>query len=99
MNFIKILISEFKEGLDIENYIEVIKLDDYNLTNTYFDNMNQNQSFIFRRHESNLLILGNLAEDLVILKEKNILEDSLINNLTDFLFDAISNPVEGIKLL
>jgi len=99
LNFIKILISEFKEGLDIENYIEVIKLDDYNLTNTYFDNMNQNQSFIFRRHESNLLILGNLAEDLVILKEKNILEDSLINNLTDFLFDAISNPVEGIKLL
>ena len=73
-------------SLNSENYIEVIKLDDYNLINTYFDNMNNDKNYIFRRHEANLLILGNLSEDLIILKEKYILEDTHVNDIIKFLF-------------
>jgi len=78
----------------MDNYTEVIKLDDYNLTEDYFDKMNTDKDYIFQRHESNLLILGNLSEDLLILKDKEMLDEDLINAITEFLLNAVSNPQE-----
>lgn len=92
LHFLKILISEFTEGIRMENYSEVLKLDDYNFLSPYFEKMNNNSEYIFRRHEANLLILGNLSDDLYVLYEKNKLTKLQIKELLDFLFSIISSP-------
>jgi hypothetical protein len=92
LHFLKIIISEFTEGLKLENYSEVLKLDDYNFLGPYFEQMNSNTEYIFRRHEANLLILGNLADDLYLLYEKNRISKGEIKELLDFLFTIISSP-------
>ena len=96
LTFIKILVSEFKDGLNVTNYSEVVKLDDYNLIEEYLDKMNQDKNYIFQRHESNLLILGNLSEDLLTLKEKEMLDEDLLNAIVEFLMETVSNPIERI---
>jgi hypothetical protein len=87
-------VSEFKDGLNIDNYTEVIKHDDYNLIEEYLEKMNTEKNFIFQRHEANLLILGNLTEDLKGLREREMLDDSLMDGIIDFLIDTISKPMD-----
>jgi hypothetical protein len=94
LSFIKILVSEFKDGLNVENYNEIIKLDDFNLLEEFFDKMNEDKNYIFQRHESNLLILGNLSEDLLTLNDKQMLDEGLITTIVDFLLETVSNPME-----
>lgn len=95
LKFLQIIFSEFTEGIQFENYLEVIKLDDYNFLFPYFEKMNKDAEYIYRRHEANLFILGNLSEDLVILKEKNKLGKNEIDNLMQFLFQLIKEPRKG----
>jgi hypothetical protein len=92
LKFLKILLSEFTQGLNADNYTEVQKLDDYNFLEPYLEKMNSDNNYIYRRHEANLLIIGSLAEDLILLKDKNRLSKSDINELIQFLFMIISNP-------
>jgi hypothetical protein len=99
LKFLKIILSEFTEGLKIENYSDVIKLDDYNFMTPYFEKMNNSNEYIFRRHEANLLILGTLAEDLIILREKNRITKSEVEELIKFLFSIISNPTKENSIL
>lgn len=99
LGFLKILVSEFKDGLKVSNYNEVIKLDDYNLIEEFFEKMNTDKDHIIQRHESNLLILGNLSEDLLRLKEIEILDEALLNDIIDFLLDTVSNPIESKFLI
>ena len=91
LKFLKIVISEFTEGINLTNYSDVVKLDDYNFTTPYFNKLNNEQSYILKRHEANLLILGNLAEDLVLLRDKGRIDNSEIQVMLQFLFDIISN--------
>jgi hypothetical protein len=99
LKFLKIIISEFTEGLKVENYSDVIKLDDYNFLTPYFEKMNTNPEYIFRRHEANLLILGTLSEDLIILREKNRISKEEVEELIKFLFTIISNPNKDNSIL
>lgn len=92
LKFLNVLISEFKdEGINIENYLEVIKLDDYNFLFPYFEKMNTDNSYIQRRHEANLLILGSLADEIYLLRAKNRLDAENVNELMSFLFRIINN--------
>lgn len=52
--------------------------------------MNKEPDYINRRHEANLFILGNISEDLAILKEKNRLTKDDINSLMKFLFGVLN---------
>lgn len=90
LKFISIIMSEFTSGLNPENYLEVIKLDDYNYLFPYFEKMNSDPVYIQRRHEANLLILGSLSDDLVILRDKNKISNDEINALMEFLFKIVS---------
>jgi hypothetical protein len=99
LNFLKIIISEFTEGIKVENYEEVKKLDDHNFIEPYFEKLNTNSDYIYRRHEANLLILGTLAEDLVILRDKNQITKREIEELIKFLFGVISNPSNETSIL
>jgi len=92
LKFLKILLSEFTHGLNADDYSEVKKLDDYNFLDPYLEKMNSDNFYIYRRHEANLLIIGSLAEDLVMLKDKNRLSKEDITELIQFLFMIISNP-------
>jgi hypothetical protein len=76
----------------MENYSEASKLDNYNLMDEYLENMNTNKKYTIRRHEANLLILGNLSDDMIILKGKDLIEEDMINEISTFLFDIVSNP-------
>jgi hypothetical protein len=99
LKFLKILLSEFTQGLNADNYSEVKKLDDYNFLEPYLEKMNSDNNYIYRRHEANLLIIGSLSEDLVMLKEKHRLTKSDINELIQFLFMIISNPNKENSIL
>jgi hypothetical protein len=99
LQFLRIIISEFTEGIKIENYTEVLKLDDYNFLIPYFEEMNTINDYVYRRHEANLLILGTLSDDLIILHEKSRISKEEINELIKFLFSIISNPTKGTSIL
>lgn len=99
LKFIKIILSEFHEGINSNNYTDVLKLDDYNSLLPYFEKMNTFQDYIFRRHEANLLIIGTLAKDLIILKDKNKISKEEIEELIRFLFTIISNPTKDTSIL
>lgn len=91
LKFLQVVISEFTQGLNPENYLEVIKLDDYNFLFPYFEKMNTHHEYIERRHEANLLILGSLSDDILFLKDKKLISTHEISSLIGFLFDVISS--------
>ena len=92
LKFLKILISEVITGVNRENYSEVIKLDDYNFTNPYFDKMSSNKNYILYAQEANLLILGTLAEDINLLIQKGRLEESDVFGFFTYLMDLLKIP-------
>ena len=63
--FIHLVIDELINGININNYKEVIKLDDYNLITPYLNKLNNEKIYNQMRQESNLLILGNISDDLL----------------------------------
>lgn len=89
LSFLKIILSEFTNGINPENYLEVIKLDDYNYIFPYLEKMNTDKNYIVRRHEANLLILGSLADDLMLLKEVNKITKENVEELLEFLFKIV----------
>lgn len=95
MKFLKILIVEVTNGVNRENYSEVIKLDDYNFTNPYFDKMTENKNYLLYAQEANLLILGTLAEDINLLLQKGMLEDSEVFAFFTYLMDMLKIPANG----
>jgi hypothetical protein len=90
LKFLRIITSEFVEGVNIDNYSEVIKLDDSHLITPYIEQLNTNKECILRRHEANLLILGTLSDDLYLLKEKNLIGREEVYQIIRFLFDIIT---------
>ena len=99
LKFFKILLSELTDGINLENYEEVIKLDDYDCIKPYFEKLNSKKKYNQRNQEANLLIIGSLSEDILILKEKNKIEKEEIDNLMKFLFSIISNPKQENSIL
>ena len=95
LSFLKIIISELSEGINPNNYTEVLKLDDFNLINSYFDKMNSDESYKFRRFEANLLILGTLSKDLINMKRKYKITSDECLDILKFLFQIISIKNEG----
>lgn len=91
LDFLKMIISELSEGIKAENYSEVLKLDDFNLLNSYFEKMNTIEVYKFRRFEANLLILGILSKDLIVLKRKNRIQSENCYDILKFLFQILSN--------
>ena len=87
--FIRLVIDELINGIKIENYKEVIKLDDYNLITPYLNKLNNEKLYNQMRQESNLLILGNISDDLLRLKDKQI-KTSEIENVFDYLIKTIT---------
>ena len=72
LNFIRLLVDELMKGINLDSYKEVIKLDDYNFVKPYLEKLNKDPLYIQMRQESNLLILGNISDDLFRLKESQI---------------------------
>ena len=91
LNFIQLLIDELTKGINIESYKEVIKLDDYNLVTPYLEKLNNDPLYVKMRQESNLLILGNISDDLFRLKENQTFSQKDTENLINFLLDLIKN--------
>ena len=87
--FILLVIDELINGIKIDNYKEVIKLDDYNLITPYLNKLNNEKMYSQMRQESNLLILGNISDDLLRLKDK-FLKTDVIDNLFNHLIKIIS---------
>ena len=99
VNFIHLIINELTTGINIDNYKEVIKLDDYNLIVPYLDKLNNNTVYLQTRQESNLLILGTLSDDLLGLKEKQIITLEEVEQLINFLLTIISSPEKETSIL
>jgi hypothetical protein len=96
LKFLRIITSEFVEGVKIENYSEVIKLDDSHLITPYIEQLNSIKECVLRRHEANLLILGTLSDDLYLLKEKNMISREEVYQIIKFLFDIITKENNSI---
>jgi len=90
LKFISIIMSEFTNGINPEDYLDVIKLDDYNYLFPYFEKMNSDKKYMERRHEANLLILGSLADDIMIIRDRNKISKEDIENLINFIFQVIN---------
>ena len=88
-DFIHLVIDELINGIKIDNYKEVIKLDDYNLITPYLNKLNNEKMYSQMRQESNLLILGNISDDLLRLKD-NFLKTDEIENLLNYLIKIIT---------
>ena len=99
VNFIHLIINELTTGINIDNYKEVIKLDDYNLIVPYLDKLNNNPVYLQTRQESNLLILGTLSDDLLRLKEKQAITLEEVEQLINFLLTIISSPEKETSIL
>ena len=87
--FIHLVIDELINGIKIDNYKEVIKLDDYNLITPYLNKLNNEKTYNQMRQESNLLILGSISDDLLRLKDKQI-KTNEIDNLLNYLIKIIT---------
>ena len=87
--FIHLVIDELINGIKIDNYKEVIKLDDYNLITPYLNKLNNEKMYNQMRQESNLLILGSISDDLLRLKDKQI-KSNEIENLLNYLIKVIT---------
>jgi hypothetical protein len=90
LKFLSIILSEFSNGINPENYLDVIKLDDYCYLFPYFEKMNTEESYIQRRHEANLLLLGSLSDDIMMIRDKKKISSEEIDQLMNFLFNIIS---------
>ena len=99
LNFIHLIIEECTSGINLDNYKEVIKLDDYNLLTPYLEKLNNDTIFLQTRQESNLLILGSIYDDLLRLKEKQLISLEEIENLLNYLLEIISNPQKETSIL
>jgi hypothetical protein len=97
MSFLKIIISELSDGINADNYTEVLKLDDFNLINSYFEKMNSEENYKIRRYEANLTILGMISKDLINLKRKSKITTEECTDILNFLFTIISSKNDGIK--
>src|SRR5438552_2056337 len=93
--FLKIIISELSAGINPINYTEVLKLDDFNLINSYFDKMNSEETYKIRRYEANLIILGVLAKDLINLKKTLKITHEECQDILTFLLNIISTKSTG----
>ena len=99
INFIRLLIDELMKGINLDSYKEVIKLDDYNLVKPYLEKLNNDPLYIQMRQESNLLILGNISDDLFRLKEGQLLTEKETENLMKFLINLIKNVEKESSIL
>ena len=99
INFIRLLIDELMKGINLDSYKEVIKLDDYNLVKPYLEKLNNDPLYIQMRQESNLLILGNISDDLFRLKEGQLLTKKETENLMNFLINLIKNVEKESSIL
>ena len=99
INFIRLLIEELTKGINLDSYKEVIKLDDYNLVKPYLEKLNKDPLYIQMRQESNLLILGNISDDLFRLKESQLFTKKETENLMNFLIDIIKNVEKENSIL
>ena len=99
INFIRLLIDELMKGINLDSYKEVIKLDDYNLVKPYLEKLNNDPLYIQMRQESNLLILGNISDDLFRLKEGQLLTKKETENLMNFLINLIKNVEKENSIL
>ena len=99
INFIRLLIDELMKGINLDSYKEVIKLDDYNLVKPYLEKLNNDHLYIQMRQESNLLILGNISDDLFRLKEGQLLTKKETENLMNFLINLIKNVEKENSIL
>ncbi len=97
MRFLKILISEFMNGINIDDYSEVVKLDDYNFIQVYFDNLKKNKKWLLRNQEANLFILGILSEDLVLLRDKGRIPSNEINQFLEYLLIFIKSSYDNLE--
>ena len=99
INFIRLLIEELTKGINLDSYKEVIKLDDYNLVKPYLEKLNKDPLYIQMRQESNLLILGNISDDLFRLKESQLFTKKETENLMNFLISIIKNVEKENSIL
>ena len=99
INFIRLLIDELMKGINLDSYKEVIKLDDYNLVKPYLEKLNKDPLYIQMRQESNLLILGNISDDLFRLKESQLFTKKETDNLINFLINLIKNVEKENSIL
>ena len=99
INFIRLLIDELMKGINLDSYKEVIKLDDYNLVKPYLEKLNNDPLYIQMRQESNLLILGNISDDLFRLKESQLFTKKETENLMNFLISIIKNVEKENSIL
>ena len=99
INFIRLLIEELTKGINLDSYKEVIKLDDYNLVKPYLEKLNKDPLYIQMRQESNLLILGNISDDLFRLKESQLFTKKETENLMNFLINIIKNVEKENSIL
>ena len=99
LNFIRLLIDELMKGINLDSYKEVIKLDDYNLVKPYLEKLNKDPLYIQMRQESNLLILGNISDDLFRLKESQLFSQKETENLMNFLINLIKNVEKDNSIL
>ena len=99
INFIHLIIDELTKGINVDNYKDVIKLDDYNLVVPYLEKLNKDTVYLQTRQESNLLILGTISDDLLRLKEKELMKKEEIEQLFNFLLSLISNPGKETSIL
>ena len=99
INFIRLLIEELMKGINLDSYKEVIKLDDYNLVKPYLEKLNKDPLYIQMRQESNLLILGNISDDLFRLKETQLFTKKETEDLINFLINIIKNVEKDNSIL
>ena len=99
VNFVHLLIDELTNGINLDNYKEVIKLDDYNLMTPYLEQLNTDKLYLQTRQESNLLILGTISDDLLRLKEKQLISQNEIEDLLNYLISIILNPQKENSIL
>ena len=99
LSFIRLLVDELMKGINLDSYKEVIKLDDYNLVKPYLEKLNKDPLYIQMRQESNLLILGNISDDLFRLKESQLFSQKETENLMNFLINLIKNVEKENSIL
>ena len=99
LSFVKLLIDELTKGINLDSYKEVIKLDDYNLVKPYLEKLNTDPLYVQMRQESNLLILGNISDDLFRLKESQLFSQKETENLMNFLINIIKNVEKENSIL
>ena len=99
INFVHLLIDEVTNGINLDNYKEVIKLDDYNLMTPYLEMLNTDKLYLQTRQESNLLILGTISDDLLRLKEKELISKKEIDELLNYLICIFENSSKENSIL